>query len=176
MKKIIISFAEDYFKFLSRSFSLPNLTFTPLESLLPTADELLEAAIGLFSLHFFQRKDILIFLFFSDYSDDFEPVSPIKQIRALTDDNEVWHMEQSSVPGDPTQNSDIFAYLESQRAMLEQKVGVNTLIKVYKMIGKLEQSEDEKIDYNTLTKVLGKGNEDLIDDIIQLVVADQFFH
>ena len=85
-------------------------------------------------------------------------------------------MEQSSVPGDPTQNSDIFAYLESQRAMLEQKVGVNTLIKVYKMIGKLEQSEDEKIDYNTLTKVLGKGNEDLIDDIIQLVVADQFFH
>ena len=72
--------------------------------------------------------------------------------------------------------ADIFAYLESQRAMLEQKVGVKTLIKVYKMIGKLEQSEDEKIDYNTLARVLGKGNEDLIDDIIQLVVADQFFH
>ena len=35
---------------------------------------------------------------------------------------------------------------------------------------------DEKIDYTTLTKVLGKGNEELIDDIIQLVVADQFFH
>ena len=171
---IIFSFAEDYFKFLSRSFSLPNLTFTPLESLLPTADELLEAAIGMFLSYifsfFFHNH------FFSDYSDDFEPVSPIKQIRALTDDNEVWHMEQTLVPGDPTQNSDIFAYLESQRAMLEQKVGVNTLIKVYKMIGKLEQSEDEKIDYNTLTKVLGKGNEDLIDDIIQLVVADQFFH
>ena len=52
----IFPFAEDYFKFLSRSFSLPNLTFTPLESLLPTADELLEAAIGLilffFSLFF----------------------------------------------------------------------------------------------------------------------------
>ena len=44
------------------------------------------------------------------------------------------------------------------------------------MISKLEQSDDEKIDYTTLTRVLGKGNEDLIDDIIQLVVADQFFH
>lgn len=64
MKKIIISFAEDYFKFLSRSFSLPNLTFTPLESLLPTADELLEAAIGLFSLHFFSEKRYFDISFF----------------------------------------------------------------------------------------------------------------
>ena len=59
---------EDYFKFLSRSFSLPNLTFTPLESLLPTEEEQLEAAI--------------------DYSDDFEPMSPVKNLN----DGELWHI------------------------------------------------------------------------------------
>ena len=147
-------FSADYFKFLSRSFSLPNLTFTPLESLLPTEDEMLEAAL--------------------DYTDaDFEPISPVKNL----DENAMWHME-SSIPDDPTLHStDIFAYLESQRAILEEKIGVKALLRVYKMISKLEHSAgDEKIDYTTLTKVLGKGNEELIDDIIQLVVADQFFH
>ncbi len=45
------------------------------------------------------------------------------------------------------------------------------------MVAKLDQSDDERIiDYSDLIKVLGKGNEELIDDIIQLVVADQFFH
>ena len=49
-------------------------------------------------------------------------------------------------------------------------------MKVYKMIAKLEQSDDEKIDCSDLIHILGKGNEELIDDIIQLVVADQFFN
>ena len=44
------------------------------------------------------------------------------------------------------------------------------------MIAKLKQSDDEKIDYSDLIRILGKGNEELIDDIIQLVVADQFFN
>ena len=39
----------------------------------------------------------------------------------------------------------------------------------------LEETEDDQLDYRDFQKILGKGNEDLIDDIIQLVVADQFF-
>ena len=110
-------FSADYFKFLSRSFSLPNLTFTPLESLLPTEDEMLEAAL--------------------DYTDDtnFEPISPVKNV----DENAMWHMESTSnIPDDPTLHStDIFAYLETQRAILEEKIGVKALLRVYKMISKL---------------------------------------
>lgn len=150
----LFSEAEDYFKYLSRSFSLPNLTFTPLESLLPNKVE----------------QDNF------NYSDDFEigssfANSPTK--KKHDNDNEMWN---DNFQPDPISTTNIFAYLESQRAVLEEKIGIVTLLKVYKMIAKLEQSENDKIDYGDLIKILGKGNEELIDDIIQLVVADQFFH
>ena len=89
-------------------------------------------------------------------------------------------MWQENLPAtelqDLASSSNIFAFLESQRAVLEEKIGITTLMKVYKMIAKLEQSDDEKIDYSDLIRILGKGNEELIDDILQLVVADQFFN
>ena len=141
-------FAEDYFKYLWRSFSLPNLTFTPLESLIPKTEEL-------------KVKSSF------DYSDDFE----LESENGNDDNEDFWHETL-----DPTQHSDIFAFLESQRAVLEEKIGTGTLLKVYKMINRLDKNESERIDYADLIKILGKGNEELIDDIIQLVVADQFFH
>lgn len=146
----------DYFKFLSKSFSLPNLTYTPFEALLPTEEELLA---GNFC-----------------YSDDFEMESLVADAspqKKVDEDNEMWTEEAVYKAGIAT---NIFEYLESQRVILEQKIGVATLLKVYRMIARLEQSVDERIDYSDLTKVLGKGNEDLIDDIIQLVVAEQFFN
>ena len=144
----IFYFAEDYFKYLWRSFSLPNLTFTPLESLIPKTEEL-------------KVKSSF------DYSDDFE----LESENGNDDNDDFWHETL-----DPTQHSDIFAFLESQRAVLEEKIGTGTLLKVYKMINRLDKNESERIDYADLIKILGKGNEELIDDIIQLVVADQFFH
>ena len=72
-----------------------------------------------------------------DYTDDtnFEPISPVKNL----DENAMWHMESTSnIPDDPTlQSTDIFAYLETQRAILEEKIGVKALLRVYKMISKL---------------------------------------
>ena len=115
-----------------------------------------------------------------NYSDDFELDSTIpsptkKSVFGLSDDEDMW---QENLPAisDPATSSDIFAFLESQRAVLEEKIGIATLMKVYKMIAKLEQTDDERIDYSDLIRILGKGNEELIDDIIQLVVADQFFN
>ena len=115
-----------------------------------------------------------------NYSDDFELDSTIpsptkKSVFGLSDDEDMW---QENLPAisDPATSSDIFAFLESQRAVLEEKIGIATLMKVYKMIAKLEQTDDEMIDYSDLIRILGKGNEELIDDIIQLVVADQFFN
>ena len=155
---------------MSRSFSLPNLTFTPLESLIHLNTPKPDAEIPLTKLSF-------------NYSDDFELDSTIpsptkKSVFDLSDDEgEMW---QENLPAtelqDLASSSNIFAFLESQRAVLEEKIGITTLMKVYKMIAKLEQSDDEKIDYSDLIRILGKGNEELIDDIIQLVVADQFFN
>ena len=155
---------------MSRSFSLPNLTFTPLESLIYQNTPKPDAEIPLTKLSF-------------NYSDDFELDSTIpsptkKSVFGLSDDEgEMW---QENLPAtelqDLASSSNIFAFLESQRAVLEEKIGITTLMKVYKMIAKLEQSDDEKIDYSDLIRILGKGNEELIDDIIQLVVADQFFN
>ena len=157
-------FSEDYLKYLSRSFSLPNLTFTPLESLLATT----------------AVEEILAKESFN-YSDDFELDSTIpsptkKSTFGLSDDEEMWQENLPKSIADPTSSSEIFAFLESQRAILEEKIGMPTLMRVYKMIAKLEQSDDERIDYSDLIRILGKGNEELIDDIIQLVVADQFFN
>eukprot|EP00094_Tigriopus_californicus_P011023 TCALIF_10634-PA protein Name:"Similar to Nek1 Serine/threonine-protein kinase Nek1 (Mus musculus)" AED:0.10 eAED:0.10 QI:0/0.8/0.33/1/0.8/0.66/6/0/606 len=69
----------------------------------------------------------------------------------------------------------IHGYLEEQRVLLEQKVGVGPLLKVYRLIEDLEESENEQIDYTDLKQILGPGHECYIDDIIQLVVADSFF-
>ena len=155
---------------MSRSFSLPNLTFTPLESLIYQNTPKPDAEIPLTKLSF-------------NYSDDFELDSTIpsptkKSVFGLSDDEgEMW---QENLPTTEFQDvpfsSNNFVFLESQRAVLEEKIGITTLMKVYKMIAKLEQSDDEKIDYSDLIRILGKGNEELIDDIIQLVVADQFFN
>lgn len=129
------------------------MTFTPLESLLPNKAELDNF----------------------NYSDDFEMGSSFANspTKKQDNDNDMWN---DNFEPDPISTTNIFAYLESQRAVLEEKIGIVTLLKVYKAIAKLEQSENDKIDYEDLIKILGKGNEELIDDIIQLVVADQFFH
>ena len=74
-------------------------------------------------------------------------------------------------------NSEIFSYLEAQRVYLESRIGVDSLLKVYRLVCDLEEKlEDEKLDYSDFQKILGRGNEDLIDDIIQLVVADNFLN
>ena len=57
------------------------------------------------------------------------------------------------------------------------RIGIETLLKVYRLVADLEQkSVDEKLDYRDFQNILGPGNEDLIDNIIQLVVADSFFN
>ncbi len=151
-------------KILYRSFSLPNLTFTPLEALLPTQDEIIRETEKFY------------------YADeDFEPPdnSPTKSFCQSENQIEFWDDGQNygSTNNSQSQDENIFSFLESQRVRLESRLGVEALLKVYKAIAKLENGgEEEKLSYYDLTKILGKGNEDLIDDIIQLVVADQFFN
>ena len=75
---------------------------------------------------------------------------------------------------DPCQ---IHGYLEEQRAFLEEKLGLDKLLAVYNLIADVESSEDcgEQVDYSTLCSLLGTEGSRYIDDIIQLVVADNFF-
>ena len=74
-----------------------------------------------------------------------------------------------------TDNPDIHGYLEEKRVQLEAEVGLERLLKVYKLIALMEEEESEQVDYSDLRDVLGVGNEHFIDDIIQLVVADNFY-
>ena len=74
-------------------------------------------------------------------------------------------------------NFGMFSFWEAQRAYLESRIGIEALLKVYRLVADLEQrSVDEKLDCSDFQKILGRGNEDLIDNIIQLVVADNFFN
>ena len=84
-----------------------------------------------------------------NYSDDFELDSTIpsptkKSVFGLSDDEDMW---QENLPAisDPATSSDIFAFLESQRAVLEKKIGIATLMKVCKIIAKSEQRNSERI-------------------------------
>ena len=76
----------------------------------------------------------------------------------------------------------IHGYLEAQRAKLEGVLGLEKLLAVYSMIannGEAGDDEDDddcqQVDYSTLCEMLGEENSHLIDDIIQLVVADNFY-
>ena len=74
-------------------------------------------------------------------------------------------------------NLGTFSFWEAQRAYLESRIGIESLIKVYRLVADLEErSVDERLDYSDFQKILGRGNEDLIDNIIQLVIADNFFN
>ena len=70
---------------------------------------------------------------------------------------------------------DIHGYLEEQRVRLENAVGLEKLLKVYRLVETMEDEHREQVDYTDLTHILGVENEALIDDIIQLAVADHFF-
>ena len=90
---------------------------------------------------------------------------------------DVWDLTSEKNPVILTaRNAEVFSYLESQRAHLEARIGTEALLNVYNLVSELEsKNDDETLNYGDFQKILGNGNEDLIDDIVQLVVADQFF-
>ena len=106
-----------------------------------------------------------------------EPQEPIKpdavwNFNSLTNSREI---DLKSVITNTSMAT--FSYLESQRANLETRIGVEALLRVYKMILELEEkNDDDKLDCSDFQQILGSGNEDLIDDVIQLVVSDQLFN
>jgi hypothetical protein len=69
------------------------------------------------------------------------------------------------------------SFLEEQRVRLETRLGVDKLLRVYRLVQTFEErgSDEDVLDCSHLTAVLGPGNEALIDEIIQLVVADNNF-
>ena len=86
------------------------------------------------------------------------------------DEDEVWDLGYSN--GGNFGN--IHSYLEEQRVSLERKIGLSKLLKVYRLVADVDETE-ENVDYSVLKGVLGPRHQRHIDDIIQLVVADSFF-
>lgn len=158
---------------LLRSYSLPNLGITPLENLY-------------MNIPLEKPGENLNFAENDDEEDDIERVVTIEGEET---EDPIWFVSSSKVDPNPQEpcnetsscgrrmsgESNIFSYLESQRAYLEKRIGVDRLLKVYNLVSSLDNADDDQLDYTDFQKVLGRGNEDLIDDIIQLVVADQFF-
>ena len=97
----------------------------------------------------------------------------VKDLEDDTSNDEVSEIEND----DDDETVMIHGYLEEQRAMLESKLGLTKLLTVYRLISDVEEAAEaeESVDYSTLAAILGEENKHLIDDIIQLVVADNFF-
>eukprot|EP00095_Tigriopus_kingsejongensis_P006276 snap_masked-scaffold990_size72856-processed-gene-0.7 protein:Tk06276 transcript:snap_masked-scaffold990_size72856-processed-gene-0.7-mRNA-1 annotation:"hypothetical protein BRAFLDRAFT_204870" len=104
-----------------------------------------------------------------------ESVDEVVEISRSSPEEDLSDLILIEISDDSRPSSHSHGYLEEQRARLEALVGVPTLIQVYNLIWALQSSEDEQVDYADLKAILGPAKEHLIDDIIQLVVADNVF-
>jgi len=156
---------------LLRSYSLPNLGRTPIENLymnIPLTKPVEEIQN---EVKCEEEVERVVTLEGEETEDPIWFVSTTKVDQNRQDSTEDNISNGRRMSGE----SNIFSYLESQRAYLEQRIGVNRLLKVYNLVSSLDSGDDDQLDYRDFQKILGRGNEDLIDDIVQLVVADQFF-
>jgi hypothetical protein len=76
---------------------------------------------------------------------------------------------------DKKSQEDIHEYLEVKRVELEQKIGLEKLLSIYRLISESEHRDKDQVDYSDLAEALGPQNELFIDEIIQLVVADSIY-
>ena len=107
---------------------------------------------------------------------NFNEEEEFTEVQLKLNEDSIWDLEEQNPLKPLIETEDIYSYLECQRVILEEKVGTANLLKVYQLVANIEDdTEDQQIDYSDFQNILGAGNEHLIDEIIQLVVADQFF-
>ena len=150
---------------LLRSYSLPNISNTPLENL-----------FGTISSEVTQPPE----------AEDDEPdvVVPVVTFEDEDNDDQIWHLSNSkeidqpvntdqSNPVNPDQrrksdDSNIFSYLESQRAYLENRVGVERLLRVYKLVSRSGSSLINTCELVNQIKVLSTQSKTLPPKSVQL--------
>ncbi|KAK6173374.1 hypothetical protein SNE40_016840 [Patella caerulea] len=78
---------------------------------------------------------------------------------------------------DDNDEYDVYGRLEEARAELEEALGFDLFIKVYKAIQALQEDEDENVEEGTkiAIEILGKENEKYYPKIFQLVMSDTAF-
>ncbi|XP_060075808.1 serine/threonine-protein kinase Nek1-like [Ylistrum balloti] len=98
----------------------------------------------------------------------------------LDDKSDLFQSDESDADtqfGDDDDDFDLFSRLEESRAELENQLGCDRFLKVYKTVQALQEDEDENMEDGVaiVTKMLGKDKEHLYPKIFQLVMADSAF-
>ena len=88
----------------------------------------------------------------------------------------VWHLDESGAKV-PSEEVDLAAWLEEERRRLEQLLGEEKLMKLYQVVAIIEEEEEENLQtaWEEVAKVMGAGKDDLVDRVVQLVIADTKF-
>ncbi|XP_071951524.1 uncharacterized protein [Antedon mediterranea] len=91
--------------------------------------------------------------------------------------NEDWDSGDGEDDDILEKDDDLFCRLEESRVELEQELGCETFLQVYKSIQAIHEDEDENIEEGTqiANKLLGKEKTHLYPKIFQLVMADSAF-
>ena len=88
----------------------------------------------------------------------------------------VWHLDESGAKV-PSEEVDLATWLEEERRRLEQLLGEEKLMKLYQVVAMIEEEEEENLQtaWEEVAKVMGAGKDDLVDRVVQLVIADTKF-
>ena len=89
----------------------------------------------------------------------------------------VWHLDNDGSKV-ASEELDLAAWLETERRALEQLLGEEKLVRLYQVVTMMEgdgDEEDLETGWQEVARVVGNGGEDLVDRVIQLVMADTHF-
>ena len=88
----------------------------------------------------------------------------------------VWHLDDDGAKV-ASEELDLAAWLETERRALEQLLGEEKLVRLYQVVAMMEGEEEElEAGWQEVARVVGnRGDEALVDRVIQLVMADTHF-
>ena len=88
------------------------------------------------------------------------------------EDDDVWHLDSEGEVSS-VHSGDLYSWLESERYYLERLLGQQKLFSAYNIVSQLD--DDDECAWNKILELVGHKKQDLVDRIIQFVVADSFY-
>ena len=90
----------------------------------------------------------------------------------------VWHLDEDGAKVASAEELDLAAWLETERKALEQLLGEEKLVRLYQVVAMMEEEEEEEdmeAGWEEVARVVGSKEEELVERVINLVIADTHF-